>query len=700
MIPIGKTPRTALTGKGMNKAHPARLGGGAAGSASTVVRGIDLISGLAGFVAALALAAMAVIVCFEVVSRYLFNSPTTWVTEIGTYLFVAVVFLGLAEAQRANAHIQVEILVDRLSARNRNFVELVGLWLGLLFVVATAWHSARFTFLEYVHDARDWGLLGTPQWAPQLPMTIGYVLFIVALLRDIFRLHPPASSRQWMLPVAAIVLVGVLFTLGRSDLRIPGTRFDWGTVAICLAVAVGMVAWSCIRVALAVIGLTTALAVLFYLSRGTPPLWLGLLLGGTLCLLLFLGVRVAFAMGVTGLLGLYFLLPVTQLQVLADRSWTSTNTFTLTAIPSFVLMGGFLVRSGITSELFDALVKWFGRTPGGLAHASVAASATFAAVCGSSLATAATLGSVAAPEMMKRGYSTRLTYGVVAAGATLGILIPPSIAMIIYGNIVGVAVTQLFIAGIIPGLLLAGLFMVVVLFWSLFVPDAVPSGERYRLAEKTLSLMGVLPFLILIVAVLGSLYAGIATPTEAGALGAAVALIMALRRGRLTWKSIYETLLDTVRVSSFIMLIVVGAAVLSWVFDFLRLPRAMVQLVTGASLAPWVVMLIITIIYLILGCFIESVAMMLMTLSVTFPVIVAIGLDPIWFGVILVLLIEIGLVTPPVGMVLFVLKGMSPQVQLRDIAYGVTPFIFMMLAFILFLYLYPDIVTWLPKQIG
>ena len=235
----------------MNEAHPARLGGSNARSASAVVRGIDLISALAGFVAALALAAMTIIVCYEVVLRYLFNSPTTWVTEIGTYLFVAVVFLGLAEAQRANAHIQVEILVDRLSAQNRKFAEVVGLWLGLLFVVATAWHSARFTFLEYVHDARDWGLLGTPQWMPQLPMTIGYILFIAALLRDIFHLHPPPSAaRQWMLPVAAIVLVGVLFTLGRSDLRIPGTRFDWGTVAICVALGLGMVAWSGIRAAL------------------------------------------------------------------------------------------------------------------------------------------------------------------------------------------------------------------------------------------------------------------------------------------------------------------------------------------------------------------------------------------------------------------------------------------------------------------
>ena len=405
-------------------------------------------------------------------------------------------------------------------------------------------------------------------------------------------------------------------------------------------------------------------------------------------------------MAVTGMLGLYFLLPMTQLPVVADRSWTSINTFTLTAVPSFVLMGSLLVRSGITSELFDALVKWFGRTPGGLAHASVVASATFAAVCGSSLATAATLGSVAAPEMVKRGYSPKLTYGVVAAGATLGILIPPSIAMIIYGNVVGVAVTQLFIAGIVPGLLLSALFMLVVAIWAYFIPTAVPRGESFSVKEKVTSAVAVLPFILLIAAVLGSLYFGIATPTEAGALGAGVALIMAVQRRRLDWSTFYDVLLDTVKVTAFIMLIVVAAAILSWVFDFLRLPRAMVQVVNDANLAPWAVMLIIVIVYLILGCFIESIAMMLMTLSVTFPIIVAIGLDPIWFGVVLVLLVEIGLVTPPVGLVLFVLKGMSPNVELRDIIVGVTPFIFLMLGFIWLLYAFPEIVLWLPRTIG
>jgi tripartite ATP-independent transporter DctM subunit len=200
--------------------------------------------------------------------------------------------------------------------------------------------------------------------------------------------------------------------------------------------------------------------------------------------------------------------------------------------------------------------------------------------------------------------------------------------------------------------------------------------------------------------VLGSLYLGIATPTEAGAVGAVVALIMAVYRRRLSWTDFYETLLDTVKVTSFIMLIVVGASVLSWVFDFLRLPRAMVQLVTDAQLAPWLVMTIIAVVYLVLGCFIESIAMMLMTLSVTFPIIVAIGLDPIWFGVVLVVLVEIGLITPPVGLVLFVLKGMSDSVPLREITYGVTPYIFVMLGFIALLYVFPDIVTWLPKTIG
>ncbi|HEX6111055.1 MAG TPA: TRAP transporter large permease subunit [Geminicoccaceae bacterium] len=667
--------------------------------ATPVVRAIDRLSDAAGLISALTLFAMVGIVCYEVTSRYLFNAPTTWVIEVSAYLFVAVVFLGLAAAQKANAHIQVEILLSHLRPALRVQFETAAHWIALFFVAMTAWQMIRFTVGEYVYDTRDWGLLATPQWIPETPVCIGYLLFMAAILSDIYVLRPPRSpGAQWVLPIAAAAASLVLLLLGQQDAKISGTRFDWGTIAISAAVLVSMVAWSGLRIALAGAALVAVFGFLFHLAAGWSMLGQGLLLVGALLLLLLLGVRVAIAMGFVGLLGLYFLLAQPQLPILADRSWTSVNSFTLTAVPAFVLMGAFLVQSGITTRLFDALVYWFGRTPGGLAHATVGASAIFAAVSGSSLATAATLGSVTAPEMIRRKYSPRLTYGVVAVGSTLGILIPPSIAMIIYGSVVGAPITVLFIAGIVPGLLLAGLFMLTVFGWAVVSPDAVPRGQAYRFREKVASLLGVLPVAALIVAVLGSLYAGIATPTEVGAIGAAGAGLICLARGRLDLLALYRIGLDTVQVTSFILLIVVGAAIFSWVFDFLRLPRAMVDAITGAGLAPWVVMLMIVVLYLALGMIIESISMMLMTLSVTYPIVVAIGFDPIWFGVVLVLLVEIGLVTPPVGIVLFVLRGMSGDVPLRDIVLGVLPFLAVMLAFIALLYAFPEIATWLPSR--
>jgi len=467
-----------------------------------------------------------------------------------------------------------------------------------------------------------------------------------------------------------------------------------------VAVALAALAWSGARVTLAVVGVYAALGLVCFLARDAAPVWVGTVLVGALLVLLILGVRVALAMGVVGMVALYLMMPQPQLPILADRSWTSVNTFTLTAISTFVLMGALLVRSGITTQLFDALIRWFGRTPGGLAHATVGASAVFAAVSGSSLATAATLGAVTAPEMIARGYSRRLSYGVVAAGATLGILIPPSIAMIIYGNVVGAPITVLFMAGVLPGLLLAAMFMATAFIWALAVPDATPNERAYSWGEKFRALFGVLPFLFLILMVLGSLYAGVATPTEAGAVGAAAALLLCLQRGALTLRGLYETAIETVKVTAFLMLLVVGASIFSWVFDFLRLPREAVAAVTEADLAPWMVMLLICVVYLALGMIIESISMMLMTLSVTYPIVVALGFDPIWFGVVLVLLIEIGLITPPVGMVLFILRGLSDDVPLRSIVLGVLPFILVMLAFIVLLYLFPGIVTWLPERMG
>jgi tripartite ATP-independent transporter DctM subunit len=663
------------------------------------VRLIDRVSDVVGVLSALGLLVMAAITCFDVSSRYVFNEPTYWAPDIATYILVGMTFMGLAAAQRSGNHIRVELLLGFLDPEVRRRVELLAAWVGLFFAVFAAWQMIGFNRQEYVNDTRDWGLLATPQWLPQVPVSIGYVAFILAILADIYRLRPPpARLARWSVPAIAIVLALVLYALGPSLAKIEGTRLDWGSLGIACAIVLASAAWSGIRTALPVLAIILLAALVFWWARGLSLMPVTILLVVTLLFLLLLGVRVALALGLTGTLGLYFLLPQPQLLLLAERSWTSVNSFSLTAVPMFVLMGGLLLKSGVSTEMFDALMRWFGRVPGGIAYASVGASTIFAAVSGSSLATAATLGTVACPEMTRRGYSIRLSYGVVAAGATLGILIPPSIAMIIYGTTVGAPVTVLFIAGIVPGLLLTIAFMAGVLVWSKLVPGAAPAGEAYTMADKLRALLGTLPFVVLIVAVLGSLYAGIATPTEAGAIGAAVALVLCLLRRRLTPATLYETALETVRVTSFLLLIVLGASILSWVFDFLRLPRTMVTVVEAAELAPWLVMAAIGLIYVVLGMFIDPISMMLMTLPVTFPIVAAMGFDAIWFGIALVLMIEVGLITPPVGIVLFVLRGIGESVPLKEIVYGVLPFVFIILAFLVVLYLFPEIVAWLPSR--
>ncbi len=650
-----------------------------------------------GLVSALGVLVMTGIVGYEVFSRSVFNEPTIWSAEISTYLLVAIAFLGLTTALRAGEHVQVELLLTTLKRPWPDRLETFGDWLGLTMVTFTAWQMAFFNHSEYVNDTRDWGLLATPQWIPELPVTLGLCLFAAGLLLEVMRRSDRVRSG---IAVAALTLalVVALMLLGARPPGILGSRLDWGSAAIVAWIVLGCLAVNGPAMAGAVAATLAGLGAAFWMVNGMGLGVIGALIVVTLVGLLIVGVRVALALGIMGLLGLLFLLPTPQLSVLAERSWNSVNTFTLTAVPMFVLMGALLIRSGVTREMFDAMGKWFGRTPGGLAHATVGASAVFAAVSGSSLATAATMGKVACPEMIERGYDQRLTYGVVAAGATLGILIPPSIAMIIYGTTVGVPVTQLFMAGVIPGLLLSAGFMGCVLLWALLRPGAMPRGQGYSLAEKIHGTLSVLPFAAIIVAVLGSLYAGIATPTEAGAVGSIASLVVCVLRGMTSVRMLYQTALETARITSFLLLIVVGAAIMSWAFDFLQIPRTLVGTVKDAPLPPWAIVLIIGLLYVVLGMFVESISMMLMTLPVTFPIMMSLGLDPIWFGVALVVMIELGLVTPPVGIVLFILRGVGGDVPLRDIVYGVLPFVGVILLFQVLIFFVPELVLWLPEQ--
>lgn len=663
-----------------------------------LVRAIDLLSDSAGALSAVALLVMTGIVCYEIVSRYGFNAPTYWGSDIVTYMLVGMTFVGLAAAQRGGEHVRVELLIEAAGPRWHTRLDVFANWLGLLFVLFVAWQMGLFNALEFKNDTRDWGLLSTPQWIPQLPVTIGLCLFALAIFADIVRACRPPQGRA-LAALAVLAALGVVLALLGQKPPAIAPRIDAGTLAILLASAAAALLVSGPRMAFAVAAMVVGLGLAYFFAKGTGLVVIGALLVGTLLVLLLIGVRVALTLGIVGLLGLLFLLPTPQLSVLAERSWNAVNTFTLSAVPMFVLMGALLVRSGVTGEMFDALTRWFGRTPGGVAHATIGASAVFAAVSGSSLATAATMGKVAGPEMTRRGYSHRLTYGVIGAGATLGILIPPSIAMIIYGTTVGVPVTQLFMGGIIPGLLLSGCFMLCVFVWSAVRPSATPRGEAYPIGEKIRGSIAVLPFMVIILAVLGSLYLGVATPSEAGGVGAAASLLVCLMRGMLTPRTMAEIALETVRITCFLLIIVVGASMMSWVFDFLRIPRTLVATVEAAALAPWLVMVLMGAFYLVLGMFVESISMMLMTLPVTFPIIVSLGLDPLWFGIALVVMIEIGLVTPPVGIVLFILRGVAGNVALKEIVYGVLPFVGVLIAFQVLIYMFPEIVTFLPMQV-
>ncbi len=674
-------------------------GGTDPGDRFILVSIIDKISGATAALSTIALLVMVAIIVYEVISRYVFNEPTFWVTEIATYLLLGLTYAALSQAQREGSHIQVELVVGWVKPETRKTLELVSGWVGLLFLIIIAWQMVAFVYSEYVNDMRDWGLLSTPQWIPETPVAIGIISFALAILADQFRMRPPRNQlARWIGPAAIVIAVIVLLVLGPKPPKIGDTRLDWSTLTLIIAFGVAVLAWSGVRIALMVGATCIGLAVIFIWAKGLTLLPIGILLIVAMLATLLMGVRIAMALGVIGLFGLFFLLPNPQLSLMAERAWNSLNSFTLTAVPMFVLMGGLLLRSGVTTELFDALLRWMGRLPGGIAHASVGACGVFAAVSGSSLATAATMGTVACPEMIRRGYSARLTYGIVAAGGTLGILIPPSIAMIIYGTTVGAPITVLFIAGIIPGLILMLSLMGGVFVWAVLVEGAAPRGESYTWGEKFKSLLGVLPFLVLIIAVLGSLYAGVATPTEAGALGAVVALLLCLQRRKLSWSILYETALETVKVTSMLLFIVVGASILSWVFDYLRLPRTMVSVVEAAELAPWIVMAIIALIYIVLGMFIDPISMMLMTLPVTFPIVQALGFDAIWFGIALVMMIEVGLITPPVGIILFVLRGISGDVALKEIVYGVLPFVGIIILNVILIYFFPEIVSWLPNQ--
>ena len=415
--------------------------------------------------------------------------------------------------------------------------------------------------------------------------------------------------------------------------------------------------------------------------------------------MMVMGVHVAVAIFLTSVLGAVVYFGPMLLNTFATQLWAVMNDFILTAIPLFILLGELLLRAGVTQRMYTGLSTWLGRLPGGLLHTNIGASGMFAAVSGSSVATAATISTVALPEFRRRGYNERLVLGSIAAGATLGILIPPSVNLIIYGALTGTSIGRLFAAGIVPGLLLIGLFMLAIAIICTFLPRMAGAPEPPTTwAQKLSSLRHLVPPLSVFVVVMGSIYTGWATPTEAAAVGVLMALLLAGMNGALSVRMLHDAFLSTVRTTAMILLIIVAAFYLKFIIGILGVPQAMTQFVTAMELSTFTFILALVVFYLILGCFIETLSMMVGTVPIVFPLVVHMGIDPVWFGIFLVLMMELALITPPVGMNLFVVQGVRRTGPVTDVFWGILPFVGVVLVAVALIIAFPPIVTWLPYR--
>ncbi len=420
---------------------------------------------------------------------------------------------------------------------------------------------------------------------------------------------------------------------------------------------------------------------------------------GLLFFLLILGAHLGLAMSAVAISGTAMIIGMDGSLSLAGLSvYESAQSFDLSVIPLFVLMGTFASKSGLSSDLFAAFNTWLHRRKGGLAHASIAACAAFGAVCGSSLATAATMGQVALPEMRRFGYSGKLATGSIAAGGTIGILIPPSVIMLIYGILTETSIGDLFLAGIIPGVLLTLFFIITVFIVTRIDPGAAPiitdiiSDETGRSAFSK-----VWPTLLLFFLVIGGIYSGVFTPTEAAGFGAMGALLIGVFMRRLNWRQVGESLMDTVQTTSMIFLILIGAILFSAFLSLSGTPALMGSWVIGLALSPLMTIALIVVIYILLGAFLDTMAMIILSVPIFFPIVMNMGFDPVWFGVLVVLVVELALITPPMGINVFVIRGISKDVPLSQIFIGVLPFCVALLAMIVLVIAAPGLATFLPE---
>jgi tripartite ATP-independent transporter DctM subunit len=587
----------------------------------------------------------------DVVLRFFFGRSMRGVMEIEEFMLAILVFFSISLIQIKKEQISIDFIFSRFPQRVQLVIEALTTLLSfVLFVLVT-----RQTILYSIQKIGEFSI------SLELPVSvflglasIGLIVLTVSLLIDFLKLILKVSKeRKVIWPILILAA---------------------GTLVYMFPVIIKELGWRPSGIALGGMGM----AFLF--------------------LLMLLRMPLGYAMALTGFLGLavFHSKLKSALGMLGVAPYSTAASFILVVVPLFILMGELAFTSGISKDLFETANKWLGRMRGGLAMSAVAGCAGFAAVCGDSLATAITMGTVSLPEMKKKKYSDKLATGCLAAGGTLGILIPPSVGFIFYAIVTEESVGKLFIAGLLPGLLLALLFFLAIYIIARMNPDAAPRGEKTSFREKLRSLKGVLGMLLLFILILGGILGGIFSPTEGGGIGAIGAFAFALFKRRVTWKNLKKALTDTVDITCKLLTILIGVGILSYFLAATRLPMQLAEMVTGLDVNRYLIFTAVIILFAILGCLMNVIPMILLTLPSIFPTIVALGFDPIWFGVITVIVMEMGQITPPVGVNVFALGTVATNVRMETIFKGIVPFFICMLVCVGILVLFPQIALFLP----
>ncbi len=421
---------------------------------------------------------------------------------------------------------------------------------------------------------------------------------------------------------------------------------------------------------------------------------------GLLLVLLAAGMWVALSLMIVAFVAIVAFSPAPVGLVLATTLWGHSNSWPLAALPLFILMGEILLRSRLSEDMFSGLVPWLGRAPGRLLHVNILGCAIFAAVSGSSAATAATIGRMSVPELTRRGYPESLIIGTLAGSATLGLLIPPSIILIVYGVATEQSIARLFIAGILPGLMLVVLFAGYVMIRALLNPAAIPAADaRHSLREKIIASRRLIPVILLIAGVIGSIYTGVASPTDAAALGVVLSLVLALFTGSFGWSAFVDAVMSATRTSVMIAFILLSAAFLTIAMGFTGIPRNLAAWIGTFNLSPAELLVALTVFFILLGCFLDGISVVVLTTSIILPMVQAAGIDPLWFGIYLVLVVEMAQITPPVGFNLFVIQGLT-GINILRIAAHALPFFLLLLVGVFVITAFPQIVTVLPSMMG